>query len=573
MRRNRELITALLLAFLSLTVVLWQAGRVLPLFDYSYQVENAYRMAVGQVPYRDFILIAAPLMYSLLALFMRLTAFTAWGPLLYMMFISMSVVLLTHRVLVMLEIDPKMRLVLLVPLVIAAHGIVPLPSYDVTATVCVLLSLISLIAAVGKKEPGKRAGFIAGALLVLPALAKQNVGVAYLIAAYAGLAVLIFAGAVNRKTILRVASGSALLVLAVFLIFAKTHALLSFIRQNRFVLENRDPVAYGLAILFDMVYWKNLLVYLPLLAVYPLVRLVRGKAKTVIATAAVVLSFAGIPSLFFYGILQQPIFSSQAVKVQVAVRYFFSVWYALLIASAMLLLKNAPRMKRLKHHEKLRLFAVFVLAAAIAAAFLAQGPGGSTFGIYPFFIILLGVFYEQCRSVLSGISWRVVYGTVILLTTVFLTLFTYFNIRQSYVPVAGRPTAFRTPSLSPLGTPGPWTHEIDTMLVFVRNTIPENESVVALPGEDPFYFATRRKPQLRFFELFSGALPYAPERIAGEIAGSNIDWLIVKTRLQSSYYMDTRPVLNNLKPCYSLYGRIPGYSVYHRFRPCDSLQK
>ena len=35
-------------------VVLYQAGRVAPLWDVSYILEHAYRMSLGDIPYRDF---------------------------------------------------------------------------------------------------------------------------------------------------------------------------------------------------------------------------------------------------------------------------------------------------------------------------------------------------------------------------------------------------------------------------------------------------------------------------------------------------------------------------------------
>jgi len=566
------MIAAIFLAFLSSVVIYWQTGRVLPLFDYTYQIENAYRIAVGQVPYRDFILITTPLMHGLLALFMRIFGFSSVAPLLYMIFTSFFVVLATYWVLVLLKINKRLHICFLLPLVFAAHGIVPLPSYDVTATLFVLLSLGWILRFIFLGPTNFLTSFIAGVLLVLPVLTKQNVGFSFMASAYLTLGSInwIKPQIIRKRTILVILAGSMAVGILFGIILGLSHSLLPFIRQNRFVWENRDPLNYASAILYDVVYWKNLLIYFPIALAYFIVKPLHSKYwRTAIIASAVAFSISIIPAIFFFTIFRQTIYIDLSLKLQVAVRYFVSVWYLVLILTFAFVTKRLFNLRKFNKKEYMMAFTQVILGFATMSALLAQGVGGSTFGIYPFFILLLASLYQICIHSYDRISWDFVYKTALILTTIFLMVFAYFNIRQSYVPVIGIPNSFVTRSLWHLATPGLWTKEIDNMFLVVKKTIPYDQTVVALPGEDPFYFVTGRKPQLRYFELFSGALPYSPERIANDIAINNIDWLVIKTNLQSSYYMDTKPIIKKLSSCFVLYRQIPSYSLYRRYHSCQ----
>src|SRR5208282_5913844 len=54
-------------------VVLWQNAHVAVLFDLSYILNTAERIALGQMPYRDFPLAHAPLTFLMQAAIIRLT--------------------------------------------------------------------------------------------------------------------------------------------------------------------------------------------------------------------------------------------------------------------------------------------------------------------------------------------------------------------------------------------------------------------------------------------------------------------------------------------------------------------
>src|SRR3989344_3719151 len=57
----------------SMGVVYVQTQRLTPLMDYSYQVENAFRIFQNEMIYRDFFLVLTPGTYMIMALVMNMT--------------------------------------------------------------------------------------------------------------------------------------------------------------------------------------------------------------------------------------------------------------------------------------------------------------------------------------------------------------------------------------------------------------------------------------------------------------------------------------------------------------------
>src|SRR5262249_38298234 len=59
-------------------VVSWQNSRLAGVFDLTYVLENAYRISLGQVPYRDFPLPHPPLTFLIQAALIKLTGIVYW---------------------------------------------------------------------------------------------------------------------------------------------------------------------------------------------------------------------------------------------------------------------------------------------------------------------------------------------------------------------------------------------------------------------------------------------------------------------------------------------------------------
>ncbi|MGH9560421.1 MAG: hypothetical protein ACRD3S_03110, partial [Terracidiphilus sp.] len=79
-------------------VVLWQNAHVAVLFDLSYILNTAERIALGQIPYRDFPLAHAPLTFLIQAAIIRLTGRVLFHHVLYTAIVGGLGTVLTWRI-------------------------------------------------------------------------------------------------------------------------------------------------------------------------------------------------------------------------------------------------------------------------------------------------------------------------------------------------------------------------------------------------------------------------------------------------------------------------------------------
>src|SRR5579864_7744637 len=71
--RRMDTFTAILLFTITAAIVIWQNLRLGVLWDLSYILENAHRISLGDVPYRDFPFPYAPITFLIQAVIIRLT--------------------------------------------------------------------------------------------------------------------------------------------------------------------------------------------------------------------------------------------------------------------------------------------------------------------------------------------------------------------------------------------------------------------------------------------------------------------------------------------------------------------
>src|SRR6266536_4709366 len=73
-----DLAAALLLFGGTAAVVVWQNSHLAVLWDLSYTLENSYRIALGEIPYRDFPFAHAPITFLIQAAIIKLTGRVFW---------------------------------------------------------------------------------------------------------------------------------------------------------------------------------------------------------------------------------------------------------------------------------------------------------------------------------------------------------------------------------------------------------------------------------------------------------------------------------------------------------------
>src|SRR5208283_3660665 len=168
-------------------VVLWQNAHVAVLFDLSYILNTATRIAQGQVPYRDFPLAHAPLTFLLQAAIIRLTGRVFFHDVLYVAIVGGLGTVFTWRIaLAMLRgrLAAAWAVAMLVaaPIVfVGVYGIVPNPEYDCDCAFWILVAVWLLLKL--DRKTNAAWGFAAGVFICVPLFFKQNMGLPFLVAA------------------------------------------------------------------------------------------------------------------------------------------------------------------------------------------------------------------------------------------------------------------------------------------------------------------------------------------------------------------------------------------------------
>jgi hypothetical protein len=139
--------------------------------------------------------------------------------------------------------------------------------------------------------------------------------------------------------------------------------------------------------------------------------------------------------------------------------------------------------------------------------------------------------------------------------------------RLSYVNFPDGPVEHSAfPQLAGMATPGPYLPELDELLRYAQANIPQNDGLILIPGEDPFYFATGRVPRFPVLLFDPTTDPYSPAETAALARTQNIRWLIVKRDLQNK--VDPTPdrdaTMTLLMKEFTLAAQLRGYDVYRR---------
>src|SRR5579862_2661639 len=249
--RPRDFLAAVVLFGATAAFVFWQNSRVAVLWDLGYLLDTSWRVALGQMPYRDFPLVHAPLTFLIQAGLIRLCGRHFLLVIAYAAVAGgMGTVLAWRIVLRVLRCKVALgaanwsvSLLLTVPLtVLGIYCVYPHPIYDCDCTLAILTALYLLgriaprdadpaettgnlhtspalvscrpersllrrgvegSAVVFLSRAGRSlhfASFAAGTATVLPLFFKQNMGLPFLAAVTVGTFVLLAAEALRNRS-------------------------------------------------------------------------------------------------------------------------------------------------------------------------------------------------------------------------------------------------------------------------------------------------------------------------------------------------------------------------------------
>src|SRR6266571_7491922 len=244
-----DLAAALLLFFGTAAVIVWQNAHLAVLWDLSYTLENSYRIALGEIPYRDFPFAHAPITFLIQAAIIRLTGRVFWHHVLYCALAGGLGTVLTWRILRnVLDEAKHARLLtfgLSLPLIpLGIYSVFPHPFYDPDCTLAILIGIL-LLQQAGRKSSSRLIPILAGISLVIPLLVKQNTGLLFLSSAIVLiLAVTVWEKARHRSTqrYVMTMAGAAVTFGFVILLIHFTAGLKNYWHWTiQFAAERRTP--------------------------------------------------------------------------------------------------------------------------------------------------------------------------------------------------------------------------------------------------------------------------------------------------------------------------------------------
>ena len=578
--RRRDFAAAAGLFVATLAVVLWQNAHLAVLWDLSYVLDSATRMAAGQMPYRDFPFAHAPLTFLIQAAIIRLTRRVFFHHVVYCALAGGTGTVLAWRIaLGMLRGRVRgawaISVLLAAPLsVVGIYCIFPHPSYDCDCALAILFAVWMLQRMErepeGESAPG--AGTVpcrslaAGAAAVLPLFFKQNMGLAFLASEGAAVGLLLVARLVKRdlaakagvSVFLAFLGGVAFALAAAAMLIHFLVGLGNYIHWTiGFAAQRRMP---GLQLMAGVYQEPGLAWMLPCVAA----GLALGYTRLAQAVWARVVALLLMAAPFLWVLLALVVYDDADERGD----SLLALWPLLLILSAVLTLVN------LRRELSLRALLPAILLLTINGTLMSQQLWGSTYAIWPLLILLVAemmVFLDRDGG-LPGAPRRplvapAMAGVACVTLMVCGGAYTASEERLNYAQFPEGSAVHATfPQLAGMATPGPYLPEFEELLRFAAARIPASDGLILIPGEDPFYFATGRAARFPLLLFDPATDPYTPAEIADQVRHLGIRWLIVKRDLQikEDPTPQRKAVMKALLSEFTLDSQLHGYDVYRR---------
>ena len=557
---------ALFLFSATAAVVVWQNLRLGVLWDLSYVLDSSYRISLGDLPYRDFPFPHAPLTFLVQAAIIKLAGRVFWHTTVYCALVGGLATVMTWRILLNVGRDTLaharlVALLLSLPLVVLGiYCIFPHPFYDPDCTLAILLSVL-LLQQLDRKPAASGRALLAGASLVIPLFVKQNTGLAFFVSAGLALAALmtieIFRRRPVRRYVCALAGAIAGLSLALLLIHLFAGLKNYWHWTIEFAAGRRTPARGEMLAIYQ---GKILLLWLAIFAAGAILLWFRRRGQRVLALTSALLMSAPFAWPAIY-LLRDQDAGERADRL-------IGVWPVLLIVAFVIAVATIRR------RTGIRLALPFILIAAVHGAFMSQQLWGSTYAVWPLFMILLASTLAGLAAILkSWSSWTTIPLAAIVAASLVISGAFYVreHERLDYANLSDGELARSTlPQLKGLSVRGDWIPDFEELVRYSETNIPRDDGLVLIPGEDLFYYTTGRRPRFPVLLFDHTTNPYSPEEIAKLCRDQNIRWVIVKQDLQ----LEEDPVENRdllielLEKDFEQVESLNNYDIYRR---SDSL--
>jgi hypothetical protein len=223
------------------------------------------------------------------------------------------------------------------------------------------------------------------------------------------------------------------------------------------------------------------------------------------------------------------------------------------------------------------------LIGAANGAFLSQQLSGSTYALWPFFVLLLGGLLEATVSPIGErrLLWtdRFAVGSASVVAVTLLISGGYYVWREERLDFAtvleGDIKKSTLPALEGLSVAGLWIPQFEELVRFTEREVPADQGILMIPGEDLFYYATGRQPCFPVLMFEKTVNPYSVREILDLSRARGIRWLVVKRKIQlKDNPFDTAEALQVLQGDFGLVAALENYDIYRRVaRPSGASRK
>jgi len=531
------------------------------LWDLSYVLDSSYRISLGDLPYRDFPFPHAPLTFLVQAAIIKLGGRVFWHTTVYCALMGGLATVMTWRILLHVVRDTvtRARLVaflLSLPLaVLGIYCIFPHPFYDPDCTLAILLSVL-LLQQIERQPASSWRALLAGSSLVIPLFVKQNTGLAFFVSAGLALLALMTIEMFRRRPVRRylcaLAGAIAGLALALLLIHLFAGLKNYWHWTIEFAAARRTPARGEMLAIYQ---GKILLLWLASFAAGAILLWFRRRGERVPALLSALLMSAPFAWPAIY-LLRDQDASERADRL-------IGVWPVLLIVAFVIAVGS------IKRRTGIALVLPFILIAAVNGNFMSQQLWGSTYAVWPLFMILFASAIGGLASLLkSWSSWTIPLVAIVAASLLISGAFyVHAHERLDYANLSDGELARSTlPQLKGLSVRGDWIPNFEELVRYSETNIPGDDALVLIPGEDLFYYTTGRRPRFPVLLFDHTTNPYSAEEIANLCREKNIRWVIVKQDLQ----LEEDPVENRahlielLERDFEQVESLNNYDIYRR---------
>lgn len=544
-------------------VVWWQNSRLTVLYDLSGVLEPATRMAQGDIPYLDFPFPYAPLTFVMQAVLIRLFGNIYWHHIAYASFIAGLATVLSWRILVLLlsgrlPFPRTCSFALSVPLVLLGiYCIFPHPFYDPDACFVILLCLWLWLKAEKAGFPSALT-FITGVLCVITLFIKQNIGLAFIGSIGLWLIFKLFVGLWRKETVkpfLTLAVGISVGLAAALTIIYFTCGVDNYKQWTiTFATARRTPLfADMLSVYFD---WT-----LPIWITCFLggTWLIRKNVEAAAWRSALGVLLALIPYVWPVIFLLMDADPSERAERLVG------LWPFTFITLLVLAYGFTRRLSGVVAGLPL------ILIATAHGVLLSQQLWGSTYGIWPLLMLLIGLLLVQLYDPLQDVRRWPVVMLCFVVSAMMLTaggFYIHSNERLDYVNFEdGNMEYSKLPQLRGLSMRGEWITDFEELVEYTDKNIPKGDGVLYLPGEDLFFYTTGRHPHFPVLLFDVTNNPYDADEIASRVLASDIEWVIVKndTQIEIDSTIDSKDVIfDKIESWFRNVATLKNYEIYKR---------